>query len=434
MFHCLVRSSKILIVISETDYDRRIYISGTRPHAFFIAHCLRSQKDPPPVTVLLHTPDNIISWEASTKNIALLRNLDSEAIYQDVDWQIARVPLRMHKRIVTPEEFFGPRNWKPHYDAKSPGTIIEDEPDVPDSHIKSPIRHLILMCSPQHAIPNLLSIRHRLGPESSILFANRGLGVMEDANTELFPDEASRPHYLAGYSTHYIQTPAFGPSGGLDQQLQVLQAQKGSLYVTSRALYTPDVLKALKAEPTVELAASTEYLINKLKYSRRLGVAIKSPLSLHMMQLQQLAIDSVIKPVVSLLDATHAGALFNYAITRVNRLLIAEISLVLRSLPEIRGNPLAESKFSPEVLETQVAKSLWQRFGEVNVTLNQVRRGSRPDIDFFNGYIVKRAEDIGLRCFLNYAFQQMVAGKERMINMESLEQVPLEFEKRKGDE
>ncbi|KAK4924459.1 2-dehydropantoate 2-reductase (Ketopantoate reductase) (KPA reductase) (KPR), partial [Elasticomyces elasticus] len=95
----------------------------------------------------------------------------------------------------------------------------------------------------------------------------------------------------------------------------------------------------------------------------------------------------------------------------VQRLLISEISLVIRGLPELEGVPNARLRFSPTRLEALfrgIARKTAQNSSSMREDIRNVRG---TEIDYINGYIVKRGEEQGIRCVLNYMICQMVKSR-----------------------
>jgi 2-dehydropantoate 2-reductase len=47
------------------------------------------------------------------------------------------------------------------------------------------------------------------------------------------------------------------------------------------------------------------------------------------------------------------------------------------------------------------------------------------EVDYINGWIVKRGEELGIRCSMNYMLMQLVKGKKLVVEREILEGVPI---------
>jgi len=56
--------------------------------------------------------------------------------------------------------------------------------------------------------------------------------------------------------------------------------------------------------------------------------------------------------------------------------------------------------------------------------LRDTRKGMKTEIDYLNGYVVKRGEEMGIKCFLNYMITHLVKAKTMMIERERDASVP----------
>jgi 2-dehydropantoate 2-reductase len=151
------------------------------------------------------------------------------------------------------------------------------------------------------------------------------------------------------------------------------------------------------------------------------------------MQLERLAVNSIIGPLTVMLDSRNGGILYNYSLTRTMRLLLSETSLVLRSLPELQYIPNVAQRFDPGRLETFTVGFAHRTRDQIHLMLDDVRRGNRTEIDYVNGWIVRRGEELGIRCFMNYMMVNLVKGKGNMIQHEMGEDVPFLTEKNEGE-
>ncbi len=134
-------------------------------------------------------------------------------------------------------------------------------------------------------------------------------------------------------------------------------------------------------------------------------------LDLLQLQLEKLAVNCILNPITALLNVPNGSLLDNSAITKVARLLIAEISVVIRSLPELEGVPNVRKRFSPERLETLLIGITKKTAKNSSSMREDIRKGKDTEIDYINGYIVRRGDERGIKCVLNYMLMQLVKGK-----------------------
>ncbi|KAL9070246.1 MAG: hypothetical protein Q9157_005866, partial [Trypethelium eluteriae] len=67
-----------------------------------------------------------------------------------------------------------------------------------------PIHNLIVCVKTYQTVSSLLGLRHRLTVNSTICFLQNGMGVMDEVNERVFPDETTRPAYMFGIVSHGV--------------------------------------------------------------------------------------------------------------------------------------------------------------------------------------------------------------------------------------
>jgi len=61
----------------------------------------------------------------------------------------------------------------------------------------------------------------------------------------------------------------------------------------------------------------------------------------------------------------------------------------------------------------------------VSSMLADVRAGRRTEVEYMNGWVVRRGEEMGVRCVMNFMIKELVKGKQGMVQWELGEDVPL---------
>ncbi|RMZ72953.1 2-dehydropantoate 2-reductase [Pyrenophora seminiperda CCB06] len=429
----------------EPVIDRRIHIIGIGNVGCFIAHTLRGLVNPPPVTLIFKHWDRLNAWNSSPQKLTLITDGDSE-VRGGFDAEMAIPRIRYHGKEVglnpsRAETERGPRR---------------DEPRIFSGESREPINSLIVCCKAPYVLQNLSAVKHRLHKDSVILFLQNGMGIVEEVNREIFPDPATRPYYMLGINTHGLHT---SPSS---QRFTTVHAGYGTISLgilphererDPSAPYIPDVRFTAKGgdgpiHPDPPAALNPEYpppssskppftptqryLLRTLLRAPVLGGTSFSPPDLLQMQLDKLAINCVVNPLTVLLDARNGALLNNWALSRTMRLLLAEISLVIRSLPELQYIPNVSQRFDPGRLETGVVAIAHRTRDNVSSMLADARQGTQTEIEYINGWIVARGEELGIRCTMNYMVMQLVKGKTIMVQHEIEDEVPFFPNKRRG--
>lgn len=354
-----------------------IHILGLGNLGKLVAHALASSHPAPPqITLLLHRPELSAQW-GQCINVVTKGVPDPRAGFQI-------------------EETFGEE--------------------------RGLIRHLIVATKTYATIPALKPLRHRLTNESTILFLQNGMGMsirslltlslikdgipgtVDEVAEALFASPSARPQFLAGIVSHGIYKS--GP-------FSVVHAGMGNITVGAvHPLRGPEGISAR----TGNLLGPSEYLIHCLSAAPILSASVVRPANLLLVQLEKLAINAVINPLTVIFDCFN-GELFNRPpIRALIRELLAEISSVLLSViaastTTLVDNSAAEARFSPKGLENIVKDAALKTAQNISSMRQDVRAGRMTEIDYINGYIVKRGTEQGIDCRLNRALVQMVQNK-----------------------
>lgn len=398
----------------------------------FIAHSLRGLANPPPVTLIFSRRDKYNEWNESSQRLTLVTDSDAE-FREGFDAEIATPRIRYHgKEVGLSSDAPVPPEGK---------STLEREPEkLLEGESAGPIRSLIICSKAPFVLQGISSVKHRLDKDSVILFLQNGMGTAEEVTKEIFPDPATRPHYMLGINSHGVNNASGLPftathAGFGTISLGILPHERdrnpASPYAPAEKFMAhtftgpqqPAIDDLNPEYPPPTPAGTTwtpnqRYLLRTLLRTPVLGATSFSPPDLLQMQLEKLAANCIINPLTVLLDARNGAILYNYALTRMMRLLLAEISLVIRSLPELQYIPNVSSRFDPGRLETQVVAIADRTKNNVSSMLMDARAGKITEIEYINGWVVRRGEELGIKCVSNYLLMQMVKGKGGMIARE----------------
>ncbi|USP82785.1 putative 2-dehydropantoate 2-reductase [Curvularia clavata] len=417
--------------------DRRIHIMGMGNVGSFVAHALRGIPNPPPVSLIFPRWERLKEWNDSPQKLTLITDGDVEA-QEGYDAELAVPRIRYHGKEVG-------------LDASS--TETAGDVKVLEGESTEPISSLIICSKAPYVLQGLSSVKHRLNKDSVVLFMQNGMGIVEEVNREIFPDPATRPHYMLGINSH-------GMHASPDSNFTTVHAGFGTIslgilpherdrkpdspYIPQPRFTAPKDSEPVYQSPPDELnpeypppssakfpwTPNQRHLLRTLLRAPVLSAASFSPPDLLQMQLDKLAVNCIINPLTVLIDARNGAILNNYALTRTMRLLLSEISLVIRSLPELQYIPNVQQRFDPGRLETVVVSVANLTRDNVSSMLADTRKGMQTEIDYINGWVVKRGEELGIRCAMNYMLVQLVKGKRMVVQHELEGDVPLVQPKR----
>ena len=275
-----------------------------------------------------------------------------------------------------------------------------------DTDNQSVITNLIVSVKVQDILA-IRRIAHRLTKDSVIMFVQNGMGYIEEVNEQIFPDPNTRPNYIVSVVTHGAKRL---------KAYSVAHAGHGTIALT--------ILPRDPTKPMVASAPSARYLLRTICRTPVLAAVQYGTTDLLQRQLEKLAVNCVINPITAIMDCPNGAILHNFHISRIMRMILAEISLVARSLPELHNVPGVQTRFDPGKLELYVMQVASLTSENISSMLHDVRNGRETEIGYINGYIIRRGEQMGIRCIMNYMLMQMLMAKQNMIYQRDIERLP----------
>jgi 2-dehydropantoate 2-reductase len=341
---------------SDTNSSKkRIHILGTGNIGNFVAHSLAEKPDPPQITLLLHRAGLLDSWKERGQKITVIRDGASHDS-RGIDVELT-------------------------YDEAQNASIIDN---------------LIVSVKAQQTVTALGAIKHRLSPESNILFLQNGMGAPEEANEKLFPEQSTRPNYIQGVITHgiwskepFVVTHAAPATTSLG-----IMPRSGSSHLGTASNAPSDLVRALTDTPVL---VATEYPYTDLLQ----------------LQLEKLIVNSIANPLTAILNHQNS-VLLTETVRPIIHSLVLETTSILHSFPELQGVPGIETRFAPDRIEDLVMDVFVKVQRNFSSMYQDMRAGKRTEIGYINGYFVRRATEMGMKCDLNSMLVQMVRAKEEI--------------------
>ncbi|KAI7218046.1 hypothetical protein KC333_g3843 [Hortaea werneckii] len=471
--------------VAPAQLPRRIHMLGTGSIGKLVAHSLRGIPNPPPVSLIFHRYRLLEAWEQGKKvitiedsghqeqrggfDVELLPQVKKQhgIVIEDGEEDVYEAAERLGVRPEEAADLIRRDREERQQDeevvsgqADGDGIQQQDQSDqlaTPSRRRRyrgdyakrnEPIHNLIVTTKAPLTVSALLPLRHRLGHQSTICFLQNGMGVVDEVNKQLFPKEEDRPNYVQGIITHGVNVPpavaerdpfyavhaghgtiALGLLPRAENQSKDRAPnleQDGTAAATSPSNPTSPPSRHRQVQP--EAWNTARYLLRTLTRTPVLAAVGFPPTELLQQQLEKLAVNSILNPLTALIDSRNGDILHNFALTRTMRLMLAETSLVIRSLPELHALPNVAVRFSASRLETLVVSVAHQTRDNISSMLADVRGGRRTEIEFINGYIVRRGEEMGIKCVVNYAMMQAVLGKSLITQREFGDDVPVKVD------
>lgn len=359
---------------------RRIHILGVGQTGKFVAHALASLSERPQISLLIDREDVKQRWNDEGQLIEVL-----------------------HKKSSDVQAGF------------------DIEPLLPTWHSKSPIEMLIVTTKPSQTVPLLLMLKPRLGPTSTICFLQNSMGIMDDVDSMVFPDRLKRPRYISGTTSHLLIPSA--------RTFTTEQKKPGEmrLSLVPRLRYGhkehgfiphKETTDSFRKKMFYEWTTSSRKLMRNLTRSTHLNASGLQYRDLLEAQLQRLTISAILEPLCVMFDCPYGDLLSNFAVTQLMAGLLSETTSVVRALPEFAECEVLhiEKYFSPRRIEYLVFQYAAASKLHIPNMLVNLRKGQRSEIEWVNGYFLRRAEELGIACPFNQSVFQMVKAKETMMH------------------
>jgi 2-dehydropantoate 2-reductase len=364
----------------------RIHVLGAGNVGRFVAHALASMGDPPPITLLTHRSDITRQWKDEGRTLELITG------------NISRRRSGIDVRHVT---------------------MLGCQADQSEKIIDK----LIVTMQPKATVPALMDIKEHLLPTSTICFLQNGMGIMDDVNARIFPNPATRPRYIVGMTSHIVE-------GQRGRAFTTIHTKWGNTYlsIVPKIIGMQD-LEIISEEPLVQRmyygwTASSRNLMRSLTRCPILNAKGFQYGEMMQLQFERLAVNAVLSPLSVIFDCAHGKLLGTFPGTSLIRGLLREIVTVAQSVPELRRLDHFKHQFTPKRLESLIVRIASRSNNTLGPMLEDVRNGRRTDIDFVNGYIVKRGQELGIPCPINTTVIQMVKAKQEMARSKQASFIP----------
>lgn len=267
------------------------------------------------------------------------------------------------------------------------------------------IDQLLVTGRAHEVVTSINSIRDRVDENTTICLMHEGLGVLEDVRRKFFEGSHLSPKFVLGHMSHRL----------------VFHRNSNSV----RRLKSGDTRLALGPGNDQSTDASLP-MVTSLRESRDLRSTLTPYDQWLRFKLPSVIFDTVVEPVCVLLEMTYQGLLQNMPAQRIMHSLLTEIIRVVDQMPEVEGSAVVRNfmhgKSIHKVLHENI---LAKRFSPSQLML-QVDKGLPTDIDYLNGYFLRRGRELGLDLRVNAMVRDMIKAKHSQAIERLNSYVPLE--------
>ncbi|GKT46752.1 ketoisovalerate reductase [Colletotrichum spaethianum] len=352
----------------QDNLYRRVYILGVGNLGILFASSLASLPDPPPITLVLHRKDLLLSWKEQP-GIEITRR-GSVHKYLDFDVEL--------------------------WSEEPPSTGLNREVAEGQG-----IRNLIIATKASQALPEVDRVRRYLNDNSTVAFAQNGMCKLWPPYGKTYTKSrylgASYPNWLACVTTHGVT------SLGRFRSVHASEAD-------------------IKIGPVLlnEFPGEASYLSELLSRAPNLHGQNVTRDELWILQLEKLVVNSIINPLTAILRCKN-GELFlekKGVLAELINVLLLEASNVLQALIKdestdtilqpVLGEAISIKKPELDRKHTHQRRDLLTRFSQPQLKemlysvgskvrentssmLQDVRAGKQTEINEFNGWLIETA-------------------------------------------
>jgi 2-dehydropantoate 2-reductase len=368
----LPRNPMLYRSIATTRGLPQIHVLGLGSIGTFAAHALAEIPERPAVNLLLHRPSLLDGYIQSEQKLTLT-TLEEECIshtgyglevLQETEWYTVD-PNAYAPDVAGIQEY-----------AQSP--------------INDAINNLIVCVKSTQTVTALRPLLPRLSRSSNIIFLQNGAGMVEDANTHLWPNPATRPNYITGVISHGVK---------LNKSFDITHTGPASTAIGPVPRGDDDV-----SQPP-------SYMLDALPLAPRLNCKTYDRPTILCIQLEKLACNAFSNPLCALADAPIN---YLFSIPETLRSLMREISTIILALPELQGVKGVEERFSAHALEKTVMDIVERNKAGTISMVWDMRKVRETEVRYINGYWARRGREVGVQTRLNDELVQKVEEMSRV--------------------
>ncbi|KAF5011748.1 hypothetical protein FDECE_2159 [Fusarium decemcellulare] len=266
----------------------------------------------------------------------------------------------------------------------------------PDKSDRSHIDKLVVTGRGFEAVKAVASVKDRVDENTSICLLNDGMGVLEEVRRKIFNGTHPEPNFVLGHMSHKL---VFNRNRGSVKQLKTGRTE------LTRVDPIPGSIKNLPA------SWSRTELIKSLKRANALGAMSSHYDRWLRFKLPSMVFTAAVEPVCVLLDLSYNGLLNNRSAQSMMLKLIDEMAMVVEHLPEAQGSEELVKFLRGEDLKKYCYHTMIGKAMAPSDLLKRVEKGLQTDINYQNGYFLRRANKLGIDMPQNKLMVQMVKAR-----------------------
>ncbi|RGP71123.1 2-dehydropantoate 2-reductase [Fusarium longipes] len=257
---------------------------------------------------------------------------------------------------------------------------------------RSHIDELIVTGRGFEAVKAIASVKDRIDDKTSICLINDGMGVLEQVREHILDGTQPEPNFYLGHMSHAL---AFNRNRDSVKQLK---AGRTILTSADAILSTQKKLHALEV-PT---------FMQPLKQAKLLQTSYNTYDQWLRFKLPSMMFTAAVEPVCVLLDLPYRGLATNRAAQKMMNQLLGEMALVTENLPEVQASPDLIKFLRGEGLKKFCYRRITGKANAPSDLQTRINKGLQTDINYQNGFFLKRAKILGIDTPTNELMVHMI--------------------------
>ncbi|ETS03534.1 2-dehydropantoate 2-reductase [Trichoderma reesei RUT C-30] len=273
----------------------------------------------------------------------------------------------------------------------TPKAITRDD----NSHIDQ-----LLVAGPGHeAVEALQSVKHRVDRDTAVCLMTNGLGVLEEVRARLFQETESSPSFVLGHMSHRL---------ALDRRTNSVRELR---YGMTQLTFADSGTRLGK---DVEKTESRTDFVRTIEGVKDLNSSLTPFDKWLRFKLPSVILDSVVEPVCVLMEIPYAGLQRNPAARRMMQRLLAEIVSVVDNMPEVEGSATIRDFIRGNRIQQYIYSRIMARRSASSDLARQIQNGLPTDIDYLNGFFIRRGHQLGIQTPTNLMIRDMIKAKHSL--------------------
>ena len=283
------------------------------------------------------------------------------------------------------------RKMKLEHLSVTPKAITRDD----NSHIDQ-----LLVAGPGHeAVEALQSVKHRVDRDTAVCLMTNGLGVLEEVRARLFQETESSPSFVLGHMSHRL---------ALDRRTNSVRELR---YGMTQLTFADSGTRLGK---DVEKTESRTDFVRTIEGVKDLNSSLTPFDKWLRFKLPSVILDSVVEPVCVLMEIPYAGLQRNPAARRMMQRLLAEIVSVVDNMPEVEGSATIRDFIRGNRIQQYIYSRIMARRSASSDLARQIQNGLPTDIDYLNGFFIRRGHQLGIQTPTNLMIRDMIKAKHSL--------------------